>query len=113
LDDAIAQDQDHHIRHEAVEVAESKFPFATDEAAAIFYAALKEVQAAEIIPLNLGVAEAEWDGHFYPETEVVKIGRKEVEITLPFRVWWPRAVAWAQGLELMVKIQAIETGDIP
>ncbi|KAJ7245212.1 hypothetical protein C8J57DRAFT_1082369, partial [Mycena rebaudengoi] len=87
LDDAIAQDQDHHIHHEAVEVAKGKFPFTTDDTAAIFYIALKEVQVAEISPLNIGVAEAEWDEDFYPETEVVKIGQKEVKITLPFSVW--------------------------
>ncbi|KAJ6603888.1 hypothetical protein B0H10DRAFT_1656878, partial [Mycena sp. CBHHK59/15] len=67
----------------------------------IFHQALEEVKFAEIIPEHFGVAVAEWEEAFYGETENVKIGRKEVEIVLPFAVWWPRAVAWAQGLELM------------
>lgn len=71
-------------------------------------AAFKEVLEAEIIPENLGVAEDEWEGVFYSETETVKVGRKQVEIQLPFVVCWPRAVAWAQALEMMVRIQAME-----
>ncbi|KAJ7704649.1 hypothetical protein B0H16DRAFT_1216535, partial [Mycena metata] len=54
-----------------------------------------------IIPLGLGVTETEWADGIYADAEVVKIGRKEVEVTLPFQIWWPRAVVWAQGLELM------------
>ncbi|KAJ7646151.1 hypothetical protein B0H17DRAFT_1148214 [Mycena rosella] len=51
-------------------------------------------------------------GRIYSEVEVVKVGRKNVEIALPFTVWWPRAAKWAQGLEIMAKIQAVENGDI-
>ncbi|KAJ7727446.1 hypothetical protein DFH07DRAFT_719784, partial [Mycena maculata] len=101
LDEAIAGDQDRHVRHEAIDVVEDECPFESDEARQIFTAALEEVKAAEIIPNHFGVAEDEWEEPFYGETENVKIGRKEVEIVLHFEVWWPRAVAWAQGLELM------------
>ncbi|KAF7334184.1 hypothetical protein MVEN_02324600 [Mycena venus] len=89
LDEAIANDQDHNARD-------------------IFVAALANVQAAGIIPENFGVAEAEWEVPFYGESESVKVGRKQVEIALPFPIWWPRAVAWAQGLDLMVRIQEAE-----
>ncbi|KAJ7728403.1 hypothetical protein B0H14DRAFT_2410054, partial [Mycena olivaceomarginata] len=112
LDWAIAGDQDRHIRHEAIDVAESKFPFRSNEAGVVFRSALAEVKYESIIPCNFGVAEAEWEGNFYGETETVKVGRKEVEIRLPFETWWPRAVAWAQGLEIMVRIQAAENNEI-
>lgn len=112
LDQAIAQEQDRHIRHEAIDVVQNKCPFGSEEARRIFSAARKEIEANGIIPMHLGVAEAEWEDHFYPETEMVKIGRKEVEIVLPFPIWWPRAVAWAQGLELMVRIQAAQNGEM-
>ncbi|KAJ7652485.1 hypothetical protein DFH06DRAFT_924339, partial [Mycena polygramma] len=104
IDAAIAGDQDHHIRHEAIEVASHEFPFKSNEAAEIFYRALDEVKITEIVPLQLGVAPAEWETGAYPETEAVKVGKKEAEIILPFAVWWPRAVAWAQGLEVLTKI---------
>ncbi|KAJ7926842.1 hypothetical protein B0H13DRAFT_1861856 [Mycena leptocephala] len=65
-----------------------------------------------IIPIGMGVAEVEWEDGFYPETEAVKVGRKDIETPLPFRVWWPRAAACAQGLEMMAKIRAVERGDI-
>ncbi|KAJ6608230.1 hypothetical protein B0H10DRAFT_1921250 [Mycena sp. CBHHK59/15] len=112
LDLAIAGDQDHHVRHEAIEVMQNKFPFNTDDAGRIFSEALKQVKARGIVPQGMGVARNEWEDGFYGETEMVKVGKKEVEIVLPFRVWWPRAVEWAQGLELMVRIQAVENGDI-
>ncbi|KAJ6548998.1 hypothetical protein B0H19DRAFT_1300161 [Mycena capillaripes] len=112
IDAAIADDQDHHIRHAAIDVPNHEFPFQSNEAGNIFYSAFTEVKAAEIVPLQFGVAPAEWEDEGYPETEAVKVGKKEVEITLPFALWWPRAVARAQGLELLSKIHAVENGDI-
>ncbi|KAJ7456397.1 hypothetical protein B0H11DRAFT_1739299, partial [Mycena galericulata] len=109
LDQAIAQDQDRHIRHEAIDVVQNECPFRTEQAIHIFSAARREIEAREIIPMHLGVAEAEWEERFYPETETIKIGRKEVEIELPFPIWWPRAVAWAQGLELMFEFRLLKT----
>ncbi|KAJ7683760.1 hypothetical protein B0H17DRAFT_27044 [Mycena rosella] len=94
IDEAIASDQGHNIRHDAIDVSKHKCPFQGDEAAHIFSCALAELKALEIIPQQLGVSPGEWDEDGYPETELVKVGRKEVEITLPFVVWWPRAVAW-------------------
>ncbi|KAJ7933571.1 hypothetical protein B0H13DRAFT_2306687 [Mycena leptocephala] len=78
LDLAIAEDQDHNIRHEAIDVAESKCPFHSADAATVFSAALEEVKSAGIISVNFGVSETEWEGPFYPEVEMVKVGRKEV-----------------------------------
>ncbi|KAJ7749834.1 hypothetical protein DFH07DRAFT_746472, partial [Mycena maculata] len=112
LDLAIAGDQDHHIRHEAIEVMENKLPFANEEAEQIFADTLREAHNEGIIPDGLGVAEGEWEDGVYSEIEIIKVGRKDVPIALPFTVWWPRAVKWAQGLELMVKIRAVESGDI-
>ncbi|KAJ7456377.1 hypothetical protein B0H11DRAFT_1819069, partial [Mycena galericulata] len=84
---SIAGDQERHIRHEAIDVAENKCPFQSEEATSIFFAALEDAKSAGIIPENIGVAEAEWDGPFYGETEKVKVGRKDVEIVLPFEIW--------------------------
>ncbi|KAJ7476048.1 hypothetical protein FB451DRAFT_1463400, partial [Mycena latifolia] len=111
IDIAIAGDQDHNICHEAIEVVENECPFASQEAATIFSGALQEVQSAGIIPENFGVAEGDWEQPYYGESETVKVGRKEVEIALPFEIWWPRAVAWVQGLEIIVRIQAAENGE--
>ncbi|KAJ7939066.1 hypothetical protein B0H13DRAFT_1587356 [Mycena leptocephala] len=112
IDTAIAEDQEHHTRHEPVDVPKHESPFKSEEAAQIFSAALADVKAQEIMPRHLGVSPAEWGDEGYPETEMAKAGRKDIEITLLLSVWWPRAVAWAQGLELLSKIQAVENGDI-
>ncbi|KAJ7693796.1 hypothetical protein B0H14DRAFT_2419364, partial [Mycena olivaceomarginata] len=112
IDAVIPGDQEHHVRHEPIDVPKHTRPFNSDEAAEIFSQALEDVKAAGIIPRQLGVSPTEWGHGGYPETEMVKVGRKDVDITLPFPVWWPRAVAWAQGLELLSKIQAVENGEI-
>jgi hypothetical protein len=112
LDLAIAEDQDRHIRHAPIDVVENECPFDSEDAMGIFSAALQEVKLTGIIPESFGVAEHEWEERFYGETEVVKVGRKDVEIALPFQLWWPRAVVWAQGLEIMVRIQAAENDEM-
>ncbi|KAJ7185054.1 hypothetical protein C8R46DRAFT_1300877 [Mycena filopes] len=104
--------QDRHVRHDTIEVTANKFPFNSEAAELLFSSSLKEARESGIIPVGLGVAEEEWEGGIYTEAELVKVGRKEVEVALPFQIWWPRAVIWAQGLELMAKIQAVENGDI-
>ncbi|KAJ7814955.1 hypothetical protein B0H14DRAFT_2603779 [Mycena olivaceomarginata] len=43
---------------------------------------------------------------------LITVGRKDSEVALPFAIWWPRAVSWTQGLELMLHIQAIANGEI-
>ncbi|KAJ7449332.1 hypothetical protein B0H11DRAFT_1928679 [Mycena galericulata] len=88
LDLAIAGDQDRHIRHEAIDVVENECPFSSEDATVIFSAALPEVKSAGIITENFGVAGPEWEERFYGETETVKIGREDVEIVLPFGIWW-------------------------
>ncbi|KAJ7747491.1 hypothetical protein B0H16DRAFT_921450 [Mycena metata] len=112
IHEAITADQNHNIAHEAIDVADHQFPFESELAADIFGRALADAKTAEIIPLQLGVSPAEWGPEGYPESETVKVGKRNVELTLPFPIWWPRAVAWAQGLELLSKIQAVENGDI-
>ena len=87
IDPAIAEDQGHNVRDEPIDVPKHESPFKSDEAAEIFSAALVDIKALEIIPQHLGVSPAEWGDDGYPETEMVKAGRKDVEITLPFPVW--------------------------
>jgi len=113
LDNMISTDQQSHIRHDPVDVPKHAAPFASEEAEDIFYAALKDVLAAGIVPRDLGVHDSEWDGGDYPTFEAIKSGRrgKLLNMVLPFDIWWPKAVAWAQGLDLMTRIWIIENVD--
>jgi hypothetical protein len=61
LDSMISADQQSHIRHDPVDVPKHAAPFASEEAEDIFYSALKDVSAAGMVPLDLGVHESEWD----------------------------------------------------
>ncbi|KAJ7254470.1 hypothetical protein C8J57DRAFT_1076161, partial [Mycena rebaudengoi] len=97
VDDLIADEQANDIRHEAVEVPLNGSPF-SPELQAVFFDALQEVQAQEIIPEDFGLLLDS-----YLTTETIHLGRggKKITIVLPLDIWLPRALAWAQGLELM------------
>ncbi|KAJ7334811.1 hypothetical protein DFH08DRAFT_813854 [Mycena albidolilacea] len=84
LNETIANDQDHHIRHKAIEVIETQCPFRSKKRQNVFVTALQEVQATGIIPDGLGVAKK-------------KNGEGLIMV-----------VAWAQALEVIIRIQAAE-----
>jgi hypothetical protein len=113
LDDRIAADQEHHIRHDPIEVPLHSNPFKSPDAEALFDNACQDVVAAGIVPSSFGIQESEWDREIYPEHEDIKSGRggKHLNICLPFVIWQPRAVVWAQALELMMKICMAENGE--
>ncbi|TDL30236.1 hypothetical protein BD410DRAFT_709365, partial [Rickenella mellea] len=104
----IAADQNVHIRHDPIEVPEDACPpsLRSREEMARFRDILQELQRMEVVPSGLGVSEQEWGNDGYPDIEVIKSGRggKELHVQLPFVIWWPRAVRWAQGLELMCRM---------
>ena len=62
--------------------------------------------------MGYGVAKEEWLDGAYPEIEVITIGRKEVEVKMPFTIWWPRAVRWVQRVDVMTRICMMEAGEL-
>ncbi|KAI1785145.1 hypothetical protein LXA43DRAFT_900442, partial [Ganoderma leucocontextum] len=106
IDAKIAASQDHHIRHDAIPTPPSECPFTTPEMLGIFTEALQEVNTSGIIPPCYGVSEAEWPEDGYGTYEFISLGPRgrRVAIELPFSVWWLRAVAWTQGLDLMNRL---------
>ncbi|KAJ7488184.1 hypothetical protein FB451DRAFT_1025939, partial [Mycena latifolia] len=105
IDDWIADDQAEDVRHAAIEVPKHRSPF-SPEMEAIFFDALRVVQEEEIIPEGYGLTPDELDGGVYPARESIHLGRggKKISVPLPLDVWWPRALRWAQGLELMTRL---------
>jgi hypothetical protein len=94
-----------NVLHKSINVPDNRCPF--DEGPRnVFLALLGEIQAQNIIPEGYAVMEQEWAHGFYPNREAINIGRgrKETDIVLPFDVWWPRAVSWAQGLDLLLHL---------
>ncbi len=98
----LARDQERHVRHPAIPVPDGNCPF-SNEGLETFLKALQQIQEAEIVPENYGLLEDEWEGETYGDVETLIRGRggREDPITLPFTLWWPRAVHWVQALELM------------
>jgi hypothetical protein len=100
IDDLIATDQASDVRHEAIDVPSHDSPF-SPEMEAVFLGALETVKAQNIIPegFNLDLVN-------YPLHESIHLGRggKRISVILPLDIWWPRALLWAQGLDLMTRI---------
>lgn len=113
IDAHIAAGQEHHIRHEPIPVPDHRNPFNSVEGEAMFFDALNKIATQKIVPAGFGVNATEWDNHIYPDVEDIKYGRagNVLSVALPFEIWWPRAVCWAQGLDAMTKICLAENGE--
>ncbi|KII84219.1 hypothetical protein PLICRDRAFT_58020 [Plicaturopsis crispa FD-325 SS-3] len=108
LAERVAADQEHHIRHEAVDVARSSNPFPTDEFRDIFWTAFHTVHANGTVPTGFGLLENEWEGGEYMPFEILrtgKKGKKELRVALPGHIWRPRAEKWGRALDLMLRLQ--------
>ena len=101
----VAADQQRHVRHPPINVPDGSSPFSAENEE-LFFKALHEIRRLEIVPLHFGVSSAEWVDGSYGDIETITFGRggRQEDLELPFTTWWPRAVAWAQGLELMTAI---------
>ncbi|GBE84083.1 hypothetical protein SCP_0600610 [Sparassis crispa] len=106
LENRIANDQERNIRHKPIKVATHRNPFPDPQSLALFWQLLDAVRAQDIIPDGYGVTPTEWQDGVYPEEEVIRMGRKKkgLVIALPSVVWLPRAVLWAQAVEIMTRL---------
>ncbi|EIM82167.1 uncharacterized protein STEHIDRAFT_114791 [Stereum hirsutum FP-91666 SS1] len=113
IDDTLADDLEEHIRHDAIPVPPSSCPF-SPTSYAIFLAALDEIHAREVIPEGYGIMPEEWAERYYPLSETITFGvggKKKLKVILPEEIWWPRALAWVQGLDLMQTMLVDEDGE--
>jgi hypothetical protein len=109
LQHQIARDQAHNICHKPVKVARHRSPFTTTAAETEFQNVLRLVVESDAVPAGFGVHPDEWEDG-YSEHEIIKTGLrgKTLEVTLPEAVWLPRAILWAQALDLMSRLVEIE-----
>ena len=78
----------------------------------VFEKALTQVHKAGFIPSGFGVRNDEWEETAYPEFEALKIGRaKDIMISLPKLLWLPRAVLFAQALEVLARTLVMTVDD--
>ena len=95
------------FNHEAVDVPEGHSPFGTEEIKDDFIAALEMAREMDAVPYGYGLHPEEQGEEGYPTLEIIrsaKRGRREVEVGLPDHIWRPRAILWAQGLDVMTRI---------
>ncbi|KAJ7340847.1 hypothetical protein DFH08DRAFT_963692 [Mycena albidolilacea] len=107
LENRVQADLVRNIRHEPVKVAKHRCPFTDAELEDHFLGLLDDVLAqSEIVPENYGIRDDEWEEEDYPEIEVIRPGTKgkELAIILPRAEWFPKAVRWAQALDLLTRV---------
>ncbi|KAJ7764734.1 hypothetical protein B0H16DRAFT_1413551 [Mycena metata] len=116
LNNAVAEDLAHNIRHPPVKVARHSNPFHSAEIEAGFFGALAEIVRCGILPNGYGVVQDEWEDATYPVMEAINPGTRgrEIIVELPRDIWLPRAILFAQGLDTMhrsLAFQPIRVGD--
>lgn len=102
----VKSDQQSNIRHAAVDVPDTSNPWQSAHVVNIFRQALTEAQDNNIIPDHLMVMPDDWPNG-YPTHEFITSGTrsgKRLLIALPYDIWWPRAVLWAQSLRIMQQL---------
>lgn len=106
LENRVAGDLEHNIRHEPIQVAKHQNLFRSDGQEAEFFTILEMVVADGLIPEDHGVQPSEWDDGVYPELEVIKPGTrgKAIDVVLTRDIWLPRAIQWTQALDLMSRL---------
>ncbi|KAJ7897579.1 hypothetical protein B0H14DRAFT_2332530, partial [Mycena olivaceomarginata] len=100
IDNMIAADQTPDVRHDAIDVPAHNSPF-SPELEAVFFETLGAVKALNIVPERFDL-----DLDAYPLRESIHLGRggKRILVLLPLDIWWPRALLWSQGLDLMTRM---------
>ncbi|KAJ7718880.1 hypothetical protein DFH07DRAFT_761389, partial [Mycena maculata] len=106
MENRISMDQAHNIRHAPIKVARHCSPFDNAEQEAIFMDLLEDILEQDNVPEDYRVRDVEWDEEDYPETEIIRPGirGKEIVVVLPRGEWLPRAVIWAQALDVLSQI---------
>ncbi|KAH7908744.1 hypothetical protein BJ138DRAFT_1012174, partial [Hygrophoropsis aurantiaca] len=104
LEGEIAADLESNLNHEPIAVPEQRNPFPSAEIEALFHQALADVQAEGHLPGTLAFPTSEWDLKSYPTHEDITVGfrrAKTLTVPLPPNVWMPRAIIWAQALQVL------------
>lgn len=108
LTGAIEEDQEHHIRHDPIEVPKHSCPFETQEDLDVFCELLHNLETQDILPSGYGGRPEEWDEDGYPLSETLAVGRQKATadtfILMPMEIWKPRADQWIRGLDVMYRI---------
>ncbi|EIM82173.1 uncharacterized protein STEHIDRAFT_161518 [Stereum hirsutum FP-91666 SS1] len=105
-EELIAEDLEESIRHDAIPVPPRSCLF-SPSTSAVFFVALQKVQERQVVLDGYGLKPEEWEDAFYPLSETITFGvggKKKLKVILPVEIWWPRALAWVQGLDLMERI---------
>ncbi|KAI9057836.1 hypothetical protein FKP32DRAFT_1582987, partial [Trametes sanguinea] len=117
LDDRLTSDQQQHIRHAPIPVPDGNSPFSNVGFEEVFFRCLAESVEKKVIPAGFRVygendahGGPQGDSEEYEDVEYINIGRsgRRVPVTLPYDIWQPRILKWAQGLEIMAQLLMLD-----
>ncbi|THH20342.1 hypothetical protein EUX98_g8601 [Antrodiella citrinella] len=102
----ISAENRHEFLHAPIKVPRHQAPFSTPDEMAQFNTQVLNEIAAGNIPDGYLVTDEEWEDEEYPNAEAIPVGRasKQLEIALPAEIWRPRAVLWAQAVEILGRL---------
>ncbi|KAF8215041.1 hypothetical protein K438DRAFT_1561612, partial [Mycena galopus ATCC 62051] len=108
-DDLEEQIEEEHTEnfHEAVSALKHADPFDDSAIMQLFYNSLEAAIRANIVPPGYGLLPEEWDKDGYPSFKILKLGHrgsKQLTISLPDEIWWPRAEMWGRTLAVFDQI---------
>ena len=105
LGEEIRGDQARNVRHDAIKVARHASPLPSELAKEQFLELLQAADTHDYRPDDYGLHSPEWDEDAYPEEEPIRVGTrgKSMDIPLPSAIWFPRAVKWVQGLDILTR----------
>ncbi len=106
LENTVVDHVTSNIRHPPVKVARARSPFHAPADEVQFREVLRAAQEEEYIPDGYGITPQEWETGEYPDREVLRIGARGVSLTvdLPMDIWYPRALMWVQGLDVLTRM---------
>lgn len=58
------------------------------------------------MPQGYGILPDEWEAGLYPDKEPLRVGARgmALNVNLPIAIWYPRAIRWVQGLDILIRM---------
>jgi hypothetical protein len=93
--------------HQVVKAPKTRDPLVTMELCHLFHNLLDRVIKIGHCPEGFGLLSKEWSDR-YPTTQDISTGhhgKKKLTISLPIKIWYPRAVLWVQARHALTIVQ--------
>ncbi|KAJ3722569.1 hypothetical protein C8R42DRAFT_580065 [Lentinula raphanica] len=103
--DNIRAEQQANYYHEPIAVPKHQSPFlGFPQEADLFGRIMEGLERSDWVPTDYFLTPEEWEDDGYPSFEMIlhgKRGKRELQVSLPHHIWFPRALQWTRSLHTM------------